>query len=150
MMADPLSVVSGLLAVVTATIQSSKVLYQTVQSFRDHPRSVRQLKDELDALAGVLHCLEDSAGREPSILIPLRLPLERCTEACADFRKLIVRCTRHSGEEGTTSFRDWARLRYMDNDINGFTAMLAGYKATIAIALADANLLDDLFLVQAT
>ncbi|KAJ4232363.1 hypothetical protein NW759_002750 [Fusarium solani] len=28
----------------------------------------------------------------------------------------------------------------MDNDINGFTAMLAGYKATIAIALADANL----------
>lgn len=31
----------------------------------------------------------------------------------------------------------------MDNDINGFTAMLAGYKSTIAIALADANLSDN-------
>jgi hypothetical protein len=38
----------------------------------------------------------------------------------------------------------------MDNDINGFTAMLAGYKATIAIALADANLSGNLFLVPAT
>ncbi|KAI8675302.1 Helo-like-N domain-containing protein [Fusarium keratoplasticum] len=139
-MADPLSVVSGLLAIVTATIQSSKVLYQTVQSLRDHPRSVRQLRDELDALGGVLQSLEASAGHEPSILVPLKLPLEQCTKASADFQTLIVRYTRHSEGQGNISVRDWAKLRYMDNDINGFTAMLAGYKSTIAIALADANL----------
>jgi hypothetical protein len=32
------------------------------------------------------------------------------------------------------------RLRYMDTDIRGFTEMLAGYKSTISVALADANL----------
>lgn len=144
-MADPLSLASGLVAIVTATIQSSKILYQTVQSFRDHPRSVRQLRDELQALNGVLQSLEAFAGAEPSLLVPLRLPLEQCTKACADFHKLILKCTRHSGASGNTSFRDWAKLRYMDNDVNGFTAMLAGYKATIAIALADANLLEASF-----
>ncbi|KAI9147398.1 hypothetical protein HJFPF1_12418 [Paramyrothecium foliicola] len=139
-MADPLSVVSGLLAIVTATIQSSKVLYQTIQSFRDHPRSVRQLIAELGALDGVLKSLEEFAGGEPLVLVPLKLPLEQCAKACADFYVLISKCTKHSARHGSTSFRDWARLRYMDSDINGFTAMLAGYKSTIAIALADANL----------
>ncbi|KAH7179966.1 uncharacterized protein B0J16DRAFT_347983 [Fusarium flagelliforme] len=103
---NPLSLASGLIAIITATIQLSKILYQTVQSFRDHPRSVQQLGDELQALNGVLRSLEAFAGAEPSILVPLKLPLEQCTKACADFHKLILKCTRHSGASGNTSFRD--------------------------------------------
>lgn len=30
-----------------------------------------------------------------------------------------------------TSFRDWAKLRYMGDDIDGFRRLLAGYKLTI-------------------
>ncbi|KAH8751160.1 hypothetical protein BGZ57DRAFT_775119, partial [Hyaloscypha finlandica] len=39
-----------------------------------------------------------------------------------------------------TSFRDWAKLRYMGDNIDGFRQLLAGYKSTIIIALTDANL----------
>jgi hypothetical protein len=139
-MADPLSVASGLVAIVTVAIQSSKILYQTIQSFKDHPRAVRQLRDELGALHDVLRSLETFSGSDRSIVVPLKLPLTQCAKACAEFQELLVKCTKHSGGLKTTSFRDWAKLRYMDDDINGFTTMLAGYKSTIAIALADANL----------
>lgn len=39
-----------------------------------------------------------------------------------------------------TNFRDWARLKYIGVDIDGFRRLLAGYKATINIALTDVNL----------
>ncbi|KAH9203539.1 hypothetical protein DL95DRAFT_529608 [Leptodontidium sp. 2 PMI_412] len=69
----------------------------------------------------------------------LRLPLLRCGKACEDFEALIVKCTTHSGGS-KTSFRDWAKLKYMGDDIVGFKNMLAGYKSTIMIALGDANM----------
>lgn len=138
-MADPLSVASGIVAILTAAVQSSKLLFQTIQSVRGHPRAVRQLKDELGSLNGVLQSLKAFSASEPTILLPLELPLTQCAEACSEFQKLVVKCTRHSGET-RTSLRDWAKLQYKDNDVIGFTTMLSSYKSTIAIALADANL----------
>lgn len=145
-MGDPLSVVSGILAIVTATVQSSKALYQAIQSFRDHPRAVRQLINELEALTGVLHSLESLARGDASIFVPLKLPLTQCCQACGEFKALIVKHTARS-RGSKSSFRDWATLRYMDSDINGFTTMLAGYKSTISVALADANLLSAIAVV---
>ncbi|KAI1858262.1 hypothetical protein JX265_010930 [Neoarthrinium moseri] len=138
-MADPLSVSSALVAIVAAAAQSSQILYQTVQSFRNHQRAIKQLREELEALVEVLESLQILADRDPASFQPLRLPLLQCHQACAEFNALIRSCGRHSGG-GRTSFRDWARLRYMDGDVMHFTNMLAGYKSTIAIALADANL----------
>lgn len=74
-MADPLSVSAGLLAIVTATIQSSKALYQAVQSFRSHLRTIRQLLDELAALNGALRSLEGLVSDDDSSFLSLRLPL---------------------------------------------------------------------------
>lgn len=139
-MADPLSVTSALIAIVTAAVQSSRALYQAIQSLRDHPRTVRLLEGELESLEGVLVSLQAFSGNDPSILVPLKLALTQCTRACAEFQELLSKCTKHSGGSMTCSFRDWAKLRYMDSDVNGFTSMLSGYKSTIAIALADANL----------
>ncbi|KAH7370316.1 hypothetical protein BKA65DRAFT_488159 [Rhexocercosporidium sp. MPI-PUGE-AT-0058] len=69
----------------------------------------------------------------------LRLPLQRCGKACEDFEALIVKCTAHSGGF-KTSFRDWAKLKYIGDDIVGFKNIIAGYKSTIMIALGDANM----------
>jgi hypothetical protein len=113
-MADPLSTAAGVLALAVFALQSSRVLYQTVASFQSSQRTVRQLKEELEALSGAL-------------------------EACEDFEALITKCTAHSGGS-KTSFRDWAKLRYMGDDIDGFKNMLVGYKSTIMIALGDANM----------
>ncbi|KAG0644999.1 hypothetical protein D0Z07_9215 [Hyphodiscus hymeniophilus] len=138
-MADPLSTASGVLALAVFAFQSSRVLYQTVASFQSNQRTVRQLKEELEALNGALGALQETATNAEVDLAMLRLPLLRCGKACEDFDALIAKCTARSGGP-KTSFRDWAKLRYMEDDIDGFKNMLAGYKSTIMIALGDANM----------
>lgn len=138
-MADPLSVTSALIAIVTATVQSSQALYETVKSFRNHQRTVGQLMRELRGLSKVLESLQVHVQTDETAFLPLKFPLVQCCQACTEFQALIVKSSlRSSG--GRTSFRDWARLRYMNGDVVEFTNMLAGYKATINITLGDANL----------
>ena len=45
-MAEPIGIASGLLALASFAFQSSITLYQTVQSFKFHPKQLRDLKDE--------------------------------------------------------------------------------------------------------
>jgi len=138
-MADPLSIASGVLTLTVFAFQSSRALYQTVASLQNNQRTVRQLKEELEALSGALEALQETINNVDIDLAILRLPLLRCGKACEEFEALIVKCTAHSSGS-KTSFRDWAKLKYMGEDIVGFKNMLAGYKSTIIIALGDANM----------
>ena len=139
-MAEPIGVASGLLALATFAFQSSVTLYSTICSFESHPKRVRDLEEELEALSSVLASLSEiatvTANGVPSAL---DLPLLRCGKSCKEFEEEIRKCSSRSGG-GRTSFRDWARLRYMGEDIDGFRRLLAGYILTINIALTDANL----------
>jgi hypothetical protein len=72
-------------------------------------------------------------------LASLEYPLLRCANACKDFEEELKKCSTRS-LAGKTSFRDWAKLKYIGEDIDGFRRMLASYKSTIIIALTDANL----------
>ncbi|KAM0490104.1 hypothetical protein ACHAP8_011930 [Fusarium lateritium] len=139
-MGDPLSVASGLIAIVTATLQSSKILYETIQNFRNHRTAVLDLVRELKDLESVLRPLQDHVRTDETTFLPLKVPLIQCRQACADFQTLIEKNSRRTRGEGRTSFRDWAKLMYMNGDIVSFKELLAGYKGTISIALADANL----------
>jgi hypothetical protein len=138
-MADPISIASRLLTLVVFALQSSNLLYQAVESFHNNQRAVRELREELEALDGVLQSLLEIATNTDAHLTTLKLPLLRCGKACKDFEAVIVKCIAHSGGP-RTSFRDWAKLRYMGDDIVGFKNMLAGYKSIITIALGDANM----------
>lgn len=138
-MADPLSTTSGVLTVVVVALQSSKLLYQAVSSFQNNNRSIRELKEELESLDGVLQSLRETTFEAEADFVALELPLRRCCKACQDFKVVIEKCSARSGGS-KTSFRDWAKLRYLGEDIVGFKNMLAGYKSTIAIALGDANM----------
>jgi len=139
-MAEPVGLASGLLTLAGFALQASIALYQTVQSFQFHPKQIRDLKDELGALGGVLESLTETARATTDVdLSALDLPLLRCGNACKDFEQEIMKCSsRSSGSR--TSFRDWAKLRYMGDNVDGFRQLLAGYKSTINIALTDANL----------
>jgi Fungal N-terminal domain of STAND proteins len=140
-MADPISLSSGLVTLVSFALQSGVLLYKAVDSFRSHNRKVRELREELEALNGVLEALHETVNDNAELDLPaLKLPLLRCGKACKDFEEKIIKCTSRSNES-RTSFRDWAKLSYLGEDITEFRNMLAGYKATINIALADANLL---------
>jgi Fungal N-terminal domain of STAND proteins len=139
-MVEPIGLASGLLALATFAFQSSITLYKTVESFQIHPKRVRDLKDELEALSGVLGSLTETVSATTDVdLSALDLPLLRCGNSCKEFEQEIMKCSSRSGG-GQTSFRDWAKLRYMGDDIDGFRQLLAGYKSTIIIALTDANL----------
>lgn len=139
-MAEPIGIASGLLALATFAFQCSISLYETVNSFRSHPKRVRDLLEELEALGAVLGPLADTVKAAADIdLSALDLPLLRCGSACKEFQQEILQCSSRSNNN-RTNFRDWARLKYMGDDIDGFRRLLAGYKATINIALTDANL----------
>ena len=139
-MAEPIGIASGLVALATFAFQSSGALYDVVQSYRSHATRVRDLMEELGSLNGVLGSLAETLNANADIALPsLEYPLLRCANACKDFEEELKKCSTRS-LAGKTSFRDWAKLNYMGEDIDGFRRMLAGYKSTILIALTDANL----------
>ncbi|KAL2810545.1 hypothetical protein BJX63DRAFT_401759 [Aspergillus granulosus] len=139
-MAEPVSLASGIIALATFAFQSTTSLYDLVKSFRSHPTRVRDLLQELEALSGVLGPLVDRVhGTSDPDLSTLGLPLLRCGNACKEFQEEITKCASRSSAT-RTSFRDWAKLKYMGDDIDGFRRGLSAYKLTINIALTDANL----------
>jgi hypothetical protein len=139
MMAEPIGIASGLVALATFAFKASVSLSNTIRDYQNHPNRVRDLLHELEALGNVLRLLTESLSATDVDLSALELPLRRCTNACKEFEQELVKCSSRSGST-RTSFRDWARLTYMGSDIDSFRHLLAGYKSTINIALTDANL----------
>ncbi|KAK2617035.1 hypothetical protein QQS21_000129 [Conoideocrella luteorostrata] len=120
-MAEAIGVASGLVGLATFAGQCSVALYQTITSYQSHQQHVRDLVNE-------------------ELRIPaLEIPLKRCAKACQEFSQAIKKFSMRSDGK-RTSFRDWARLRYMGEDVDGFRRLLSGYKMTITIALTDASL----------
>lgn len=138
-MTDPLSVTASLVALAGFAFQSSKSLYQAVESFKSSKRAIRELKEEVESLNGVLATLSQMAAEYDAQLTSLKLPLLRCGKTCAEFEEVIIKCTGHSDGQ-RTSFRDWAKLQYRGGDISDLKTTLAGYKSTINIAIGGATL----------
>lgn len=138
-MAEVIGVASGLLTLAAFGLKASTSLYQTIRGYNSHQRTVRELREELEDLTQVLASLNDAIAESEADFIALKLPLFRCGNACRDFEAIIIKCAEHSNGS-RASFRDWARLRYMGDDVAGFKNMLAGYKSTITIALCSVNL----------
>ena len=138
-MADPVSISSGIVALATFAYQSSKSLHQLIQSFRNHTKTIRELGDELTTLDQALVSLGETVSEDVDGLSALKIPLLRCGHACKEFQEVVTSCSRHSGQS-RASFRDWAKLQYMGDDISSFKNMISGYKATICVALGNVNL----------
>ncbi|KAF2108378.1 hypothetical protein BDV96DRAFT_636922 [Lophiotrema nucula] len=139
-MAEPISLVSGLVALSAFAFKSSVTLYNTIQSFRNYPKDVRDLNNELQALNEVLSSLTETADATTDVdLSALHLPLLRCGNACKEFEQKLLKCSSRSGSNGM-SFRGWAQLKYLGDSIDSFRHMLGGYKSTIILALTGATL----------
>ncbi|KAH7133885.1 hypothetical protein EDB81DRAFT_111845 [Dactylonectria macrodidyma] len=139
-MADGLSIGSNVVALVAFAFKSSTILYTTVRDFQSQDKNARKLKNELADLRGVLQSLAETVDNNSNIdFNALKLPLLRCGKTCEEYGDLIARCTKHSSAS-RPSFRNWINQQYLKGDINDFREMLAGYKSTINIALANANI----------
>jgi hypothetical protein len=138
-MAELIGISSGLAALLALALESSRTLFSTVQSLRNREKAIRGLREALRDLEDVLRILQDSIHTSPFLNSGIiERPLDRCCKACNDFNALIMRCSEHS-TDNQFSIRDWAKLRYMGEDVVGFQNMLSGYKSTITIALAYSN-----------
>ena len=139
-MADPLSISASIIALVTFAVASSTNLYATIRAFQSQDKRVRALKSELGDLKGVLKALLETVSDNPDLdFDALKPPLHRCGNACKEYGDLISRFTERP-TSSRSAVRHWFTEKYLQGDITDFKAMLAGYKSTINIALANANM----------
>lgn len=137
-MADPLSIPAGVIAIITATIQSSTALYNAIESFKSYPQRVQELLKQLKSLTKILSSLHELSEQDESVGAPLESPLRECRATCDRFRQLLEL---HRGSlSNSKSIPKWISFRFRNGDIVNFMETLAVYKSTIAIAIADANL----------
>jgi hypothetical protein len=136
-MADPLSITASVLAVITAAVQSTKSLYETVKRFKDRNKTLRRLQDELGDLTNILDSLTQVTNAEASMLTLLQGPIERCSQVCHEFEQSMEV---FSGKS-RTGFRDWTKMEFMRGDINEFIDTIAGYKSTISVGLGTITML---------
>lgn len=136
-MADPLSIAASALAVVTAAIQSTKSLVDTVKRFKDRDKTLRRLQAELEDLTNILDALAHVTSTEKSMLALLEDPLNRCSQICCEFERSM----KVFSERSKIGFRDWAKLEFMRGDINDFIDTIAGYKSTISVGLGTITML---------
>ena len=136
-MADPLSITASLLAVTTATMQSTKSLYETVKRFKDRDTTLRRLQDELRDLTNILDSLSQVTNAEQPMLTLLQGPIERCSQVCREFEQSMEVFRVKS----KTGFRDWTKMEFMRGDMNEFIDTIAGYKSTISIGIGTITLL---------
>ncbi|KAL2816989.1 hypothetical protein BDW59DRAFT_152905 [Aspergillus cavernicola] len=130
-MADPLSITVSVVAIITAAVQSTSSLRETVKRYKDRNKTLQRLQDELEDLVKILDSLTHVIDTETSVLALLEGPIGRCSQVCRDFEQSM---NRFSGKS-TTGFRDWRKMEFMRGDINEFIDTIAGYKSTISIGL---------------
>ena len=138
-MAEVIGTSSGIITLVSLTLKSGTTLYCTIKSFQSKEKIVRELRDEVKDLNEVLRTLENSISDVAINIEALERVLHRCCNACKEFNDLIAKYTQNSTGQ-RASIRDWLKIRYLGEDIAGFKNMLAGYKATLTIALVFANM----------
>lgn len=138
-MADPISITASIVALATFAFQSSQALYNAVDSIKNNSRSVRELKDEAEALSSVLVSLTETVTNSDADFSALETPLRKCGELCNASAKVISKCSVHGGA-GKFSWRDFLNSTYRGKTITELRSMIGAYKGTIAIALADANM----------
>ncbi|OAT05792.1 hypothetical protein BDBG_02122 [Blastomyces gilchristii SLH14081] len=84
-MVDPLSIAASVLTVITAAVQSTKSLYETVKHFKERDKTLRRLQDELEDLANILESLTQVANAEMAMLALLQVPVDRWSQVCRQF-----------------------------------------------------------------
>ncbi|XHG03929.1 hypothetical protein AWENTII_007214 [Aspergillus wentii] len=118
--------------------QSSIALRETINSFGSPSKLVRDVIEELQSLHGVLASLAEKMGAVEMDPVMLEIPLKQCGNVCEEFRHELIKYSSQHG--GGLTFQDWHKIRFMNDDIDGFRRLLSGYKSIIQVALINRRL----------
>jgi hypothetical protein len=138
-MAEVIGITAGLVALLGFGVQSGQVLIQTLHSFQSRKKTVRELKTEVESLVKVLQSVQEACTETDAGFSALKLPVLECGKACKEFNIYITKIAPRSDQD-RISFRDWASITMRGDSVDAFKNKLAANKATMTIALADANL----------
>ncbi|KAJ3496184.1 hypothetical protein NLG97_g2847 [Lecanicillium saksenae] len=138
---DPVSLTCSAITLTTFALSASIQLTTALRGLQGHDKRTIALKRELIDLAAVLESLQQTIESNPAIdFDALKSPLHRCGTACKEYGELVARFSKHSGGSKLGNIADWAKQKYLQGDVTDFKDMLAGYKATINIAIANVNI----------
>ncbi|KAF2451281.1 hypothetical protein P171DRAFT_492553 [Karstenula rhodostoma CBS 690.94] len=142
-MGDPLSTISGVLAVTTAAIQSTKFLIDTINGIKDAPKVVKEIGDDLQALKSVLEELFAAMkGPKPPVLRRggVEGALKHCDQYCTAFGQLLSKWSNETtGDKMSLLTR--LKVYFGEDKIEGFREKLRDTKLTLNLALGAATVL---------
>lgn len=136
---DPFSVVIGTLTLVEICIKSSSLLHKAISGIKTSNQELRHLVAELESLIEVLKALERNIRDNTDTFDSLKIILERCAQACDELNK-AVRIAVGDTKQPQEGIKIWIKLKRHGSDIEAFKKLIDSYKATLTIAIADANL----------
>ncbi|KAF2867078.1 hypothetical protein BDV95DRAFT_598219 [Massariosphaeria phaeospora] len=143
-MAEPIGLVASIITIAGVAYQSSKLLYEFIEDFRNASQSLNDLHTDLSTVQQLLHSLTENLENTNDAdlsdgfricLQDLKPSVEACSKACIGFRTKVSKITSHS-TEGHVSWRDKARLQFEEKGIMAFKYRLESHKSTINIALS--------------
>jgi len=141
---DPLSITASVITVAGLAVSSSKLLYETLQSIRDAPETLRNLRSEVQVLQQTILSFQQGVEQDRAIgtrseaqelvLNELKPALQACHECCEKLNGRIVKLLSNS-KDGHISLRDKIKLQFQDKEIEASRALLASFKSTLTITL---------------
>lgn len=137
---ETLGTACDVLTLATSALSSTMTLTATIRSLQGHNKQALALRRELTDLAAVLGALLKTITSNTDFNFDMLKPLlHGCGKACKEYDELVSSFKKQSTGQ-KTSVVGWVRQKYLQGDVRDFADMLAGYKSTISIAIANVNM----------
>jgi hypothetical protein len=142
-MAEAVGVVASVITIAGLAYHGSKKLYEAVDKYQNAPKTLSNLRTELDIVQQLLQSVERNLANTRDEDLPEALQrclqdfkpsLEGLTLGCDEFLEKLNKLTNHS-TDSDMSKRDRAKLHFEEKSIEAFRYRLSSHKLSINIAL---------------
>ena len=149
-MADPLSIIAGVVGIVTAAVQSSNTLFDLIKDIRGAPAEVKAISRDVYAFASIVltvsatveqdilrGCLSDD-GSIVLIIGNLRLPLPNCQAVLEELIAKLQKGSRLSliNNGSRRAFINFKWIMFTKNEVKELQGRLEDTKSRLNVALS--------------
>jgi hypothetical protein len=145
LIADPLSITASVISIIVPALHGTRLLLDDLEKFKDAPKTVKRLADDVHSVDAALKLLKGVEDREwdslgNKLAEHSKATVSSCTQACSMFTTDLQRWTKHS-EDGQLSRRDRANVGFFKKDqIKAMSEQLQNCKLAITTVVSVANL----------
>ncbi|TIA10631.1 hypothetical protein D6C80_07971 [Aureobasidium pullulans] len=147
-MADPLSIIAGVVGVAATAAQAIHELVDLIDGIEGAPSTVRQIRTELSDVGSIVSSLEKTLEYNPGnatwtqLLQSSKLSnaIKTLRGVCEDFTRSLRKWTTHSSPGNKLTFRDGINIALHGDKISHLLAQLNSCKQTVTMALSSCAL----------